>query len=207
MLSINYKGQKRQLTRPLEDATREARNAAGEAVVTTLQNHFLKRNTQPNARNWPKRGFWADVLQAVGSNITDASYAITVASPSFWRRWKGGGPIKPKAAKRLAIPAIAEAYAAGSPGAGRVPVALTIIARKRSGKPSMVALAEYAERPGKNGKTIKVPGRIWYWLVQQANPLPGGDPNAIPPVPELRAIARSTVEAYLATITRRTRTA
>jgi hypothetical protein len=205
MFTVSYKGPRREFSAPLDSASTEARNAAGEAVVTRLQDHFLNRNTKPNARNWPKRGFWADVLKSVGTNISSASYAVTVASPSFWRRWKGGEPIKAKASKRLAIPAIAEAYVAGRPSAGRVPVALTIIFRKRAGKPPAVALAEYTERPDKNDPTrkVKVPGRIWYWLVQQANPIPGGDPDAIPPMKDLRAAAMQAADAYLAAVTQR----
>jgi hypothetical protein len=207
MISVNYIGKKLPLVAPLQAATIEARNAAGEAVVSKLQDHFLTRNTQPNARNWPKRGFWAEIVKSVGANITNASYAVTVASPAFWRRYKGGDPIEAKAAKRLAIPAIAEAYTAGRPSAGRVPVALTTIVRRRIGKPPAVALAEFSERPSKRdpNKTVKVPGRIWYWLVQQANP--GADPAAIPPFSDLRATAIAAADAYLRAITNRIRTA
>ena len=203
MFTVSYKGKRREFSAPLDSASIEARNAAGEAVVSKLQDHFLTRNTQPNARNWPKRGFWADVLKSVGSNISADSYAVTVASPAFWRRYKGGDPIEAKAAKRLAIPAIAEAYVAGRPSAGRVPVALTTIVRRRVGKPPAVALAEYTERPSKRdpNKTVRVPGRIWYWLVQQANP--GRDPNATPPMSELRAAAMQAADAYLAAVARR----
>jgi hypothetical protein len=203
MFTISYIGKRREFSAPLSSAAIEARNAAGEAVLSKLQDHFLTRNTQPNARNWPKRGFWADVLKSVGSNITNASYAVTVASPAFWRRYKGGDPIQPKAAKRLAIPAIAEAYTAGRPSAGRVPVDLTTIFRRRAGKPPVLALAEYTERPSKRdpNKTVRVPGRIWYWLVQQANP--GRDPDAIPTFASLRSTATDAADAYLAAVSRR----
>jgi hypothetical protein len=177
----------------------EARNAAGEAVVSKLQDHFLVKNAQPNAKNWPKRGFWAEVLRSIGSNITATAYEIAVASPAFWRRWKGGPPITHKAAKRLAIPAIADAYAAGRPAAGRIPVDLMVIVRKRQGK-TTVALAEFSTRPNKRdpNRQIRVPGRIWYWLVQQANP--GPDPTAVPPIAELNAAATQTADAYLASL-------
>jgi hypothetical protein len=196
MLTISTTGGNREFAAPLDAASIEARNAAGEAVVGQLQNHFLDRNNAPNARNWPKRGFWADVLKATGSNITSTSYAVTVASAAFWRRWKGGDSITPKAAKRLAIPAIAEAYAAGRPGAGRVPVDLMVIVRKRAGKEPAVALAEFSTQKGKN-----VPGRIWYWLVKSANP--GADPNAIPPPDSLRSTAIAAADSYLSAIARR----
>jgi hypothetical protein len=200
MISINYIGKKVSLVAPLQAATLEARNAAGEAVVGKLQDHFLARNAKPNARNWPKRGFWAEVLKAIGSNITQSAYTVTVASPAFWRRYKGGEPFKAKTSTRLAIPAIAEAYTAGRPSAGRVPVALTTIVRRRIGKPPAVALAEFSERPSKRdpNKTVKVPGRIWYWLVQQANP--GADPAAIPPFSDLRATAIAAADAYLSAV-------
>lgn len=207
MISIEYKGKRRQYAAPLEAASIEARNAAGEAVLGKLQDHFLQLNTKPNARNWPKRGFWADILKTLGSNISQSAYTVTVASPAFWRRYKGGPPIQPKAAKRLAIPAIAQAYAAGRPSAGRVPVALTTIVRRRVGKPPAVALAEYTERPDKRhpDRLVKVPGRIWYWLVQQTNP--AADPEAIPPISQLQSAATDAAAAYLAAIKIRTRTA
>jgi hypothetical protein len=208
MISISHKGKRRALTARLAAASIEARNAAGETVVAKLQDHFLKRNAQPNAKGWPSRGFWADVLKALGTNISDSSYTVTVAFPAFWRRWIGGKPFKAKEKDRLAIPAIAEAYVAGRPGAGRVPVALTTIVRKRTGKPPSVGLAEYTERPGKDdpSRKVKVPGRVWYWLVEQANPLPGGDPDAIPPISELRADATAAADAYLAAIRKRMET-
>ena len=200
MLEIRTTGTNREFTAPLDAASIEASNAAGEAVVGQLQNHFLDRNNAPNAKNWPKRGFWADVLKALGSNISPTSYAVTVASAAFWRRWKGGDPITPKTKKRLAIPAIAEAYTAGRPAAGRVPVDLMVIVRKRSGKEPVVALAEYTVQRGK-----KLPGKIWYWLVKQANP--GADPNAIPPPDSLRSTAIAAADSYLAAIARRRQTA
>lgn len=182
-------------------ALRDARDAAGEAVVTKLQAHWLSLNTQPNKKNWPKRGFWASVVQAVNSQPKQGSYQILMPLAAFWRRYQGGNPIVPKAAKRLAIPAIAEAYAAGRPGAGRVPVDLTVVVRKRSGRDAVVALAEYTERPDKRdpAQRVKVPGRIWYWLVKQANP--AADPNAMPPMGELNATATQMVDRYLAAIT------
>jgi hypothetical protein len=197
MMDIAYVGKPIPLSGPLGEAAVEARNAGGEAVVGRLQDHFLALNAKPNRRNWPKRGFWADVLKAVGSNISQSAYAVTVASPAFWRRWKGGDPITAKAKRRLALPAIAEAYVAGRPAAGRVPVDLTTIVRKRTGKPPTVGLAEYTERPSKRdpNKTVKEPGRVWYWLVQQADP--AADPNAVPPRAELVALAVSTADAYL----------
>jgi hypothetical protein len=175
-----------------------ARDAAGEAVVTQLQDHWIKLNTAPNKRNWPKRGFWASVVQAVNTQPRQGSYQILMPLAAFWRRYQGGDPIVPKAAKRLAIPAIAEAYAAGRPGAGRVPVDLMLIVRKRG---KALGLAEYTERPSKDepGKTVKVPGRVWYWLVKSANP--PADPNAMPPLGILSATATQMVDRYLAAIT------
>lgn len=202
MITIGFKSNLPPMDPAISQAAlRDARDAAGEAVVTKLQGHWLSLNTQPNKKNWTKRGFWASVVQAVNTHPKLGSYEILMPLAAFWRRYQGGGPFGAKKAKRLAIPAIAEAYAAGRPAAGRVPVDLTVVVRKRSGRDAVVALAEYTERPDKRdpAKTVKVPGRIWYWLVKQANP--AADPNAMPPMGELNATASSTVSAYLAAIT------
>jgi hypothetical protein len=78
-----------------------------------------------------------------------------------------------------------------------------VLVRKRSGKEPVVALADFTTRPGKRNpdKPVRVPGRIWYWLVQQANP--AADPDAIPPFDSLRSTAIATADAYLAAISRR----
>ena len=202
MISISLRNQPPPMDPPLREAAlRDARDAAGQAVQTALQDHWLARNAQPNANNWPKRGFWASVVQALGANVTDTSYQITNTLPAFFRRWQGGEPITPKRARRLALPAIAEAYAAGSPSAGRVPVALTTVVRRRAGRIS-VALAEYTERQNKRNpdRSVKVPGRVWYWLVKQANP--AADPNAMPPASQLDQAATAAVDQYLAAILR-----
>lgn len=179
---------------------REARNAAAQTAAGMVNDHFLDLNTRPNKRKWPKRNFWTAVAQTIGTNLSDAAAAtISVASPAFWRRWKGGQPIEPKTRKRLAIPAIAEAYAAGTPGAGRVPVELMVIVRKRG---AVVALAEAIQRPGKRPgtPTVKAPGRVWYWLVKSANP--GPDPLAKPDIAAIdnacQAMAARYVKAILA---------
>jgi hypothetical protein len=227
MISIGFKSTLPPMDPAISQAAlRDARDAAGETVVTKLQDHWLDLNVKPNAKNWPKRGFWASVAQAVNTQPKIGSYQILMPLASFWRRYQGGNPIEPKKAKRLAIPAIAEAYAAGRPGAGRVPVELMTIVRKRGkvggqakstkrrskdepGKavknamPSMdivVGLAEYTERPSKvkPGKTVKVPGRVWYWLVEQSNP--AADPNAMPPLGILNTAATDTVSRYLAAV-------
>ena len=178
-----------------ESALVESRNAAGEEATTKLQDHFADLNQRPNKKGWPKRGFWAEVLKTVGANPTTAAYEISVANPAFWRRWKGGDPIIPKTGpKRLAIPAIAEAYAAGRPAAGRVPVELMLIFRGRG----RLALAEkLAPKPG---STRPQAGRIWYWLVKSANP--GPDPAAAPDIAAIAQSARTTVDSYLSAIAR-----
>jgi hypothetical protein len=199
MISIGFKSTLPPMDPAISQAAlRDARDAAGEAVVTNLQDHWLKLNVRPNAKNWPKRGFWASVAQAVNSQPKLGSYQILMPLASFWRKYQGGNPIVPKKAKRLAIPAIAEAYTAGRPGAGRVPVDLMLIVRKRG---KVLGLAEYTERPSKDepGKTVKVPGRIWYWLVKQSNP--AADPNAMPPMGILNTTATDAVSRYLAAVT------
>ena len=180
------------------DALAEARNAAGEAAATELQDHFAGLNQRPNKRGWPKRGFWADVLKTVNAQALDDEYDIGVASPEFWRRYKGGSAISPKTGPRkLAIPATAAAYAAGRPASGRVPVELMVLVRRKDGKLQGVGLAEFTTRPSKRdpAKTVRVPGTVWYWLVASTNP--PADPNAAPSAQRIQDVAQTTAHAYL----------
>jgi hypothetical protein len=200
MISINITGTE-QLDR-LEEMLRssvllEARNAGGEAAVTALQDHFTERNQAPNKRGWPKRGFWSEILKTVTSQSTDPEFDVLVSSPAFWRKYKGGEPIVPKTgSKKLAIPATAAAYAAGRPAAGRGPE-LMVVVRRRNGKPQGVGLAEFTTRESKTDPTkkVRIPGAIWYWLVDSVNPK--ADPNAVPDIAKVENMAQNTAYSYL----------
>lgn len=174
----------------------EARNAAGEEAATELQDHFMRLDSRPNKRGWPKRNFWAQVMKTVTTQTTDPAYDIIVSAPEFWRRWKGGGPITPKTgARKLAIPATAAAYAAGRPAKGGMD--LMVLVRRKGGKVQGVALAEFTTRQSKRdpSRTVRVPGKIQYWLVASTNP--GADPNAAPDIGTVTLQAQRTAYAYI----------
>jgi hypothetical protein len=85
---------------------------------------------------------------------------------------------------------------AGRPAAGRVPVELAVMVRRRGGKPVGVALAEFILRDSKRtpGKQVKELGTVWYWLVDNTNP--PIDPDALPDVAGLQENARQAVSDY-----------
>lgn len=91
-----------------------------------------------------------------------------------------GGTVYPKAPKKnLAIPASAEAKAAGWPSHGKTPP-LRLGAWGKDGKPHALVEADVVRKV--RGRWIKESPafrRIWYWLVKSATHLP--DPEALPP--------------------------
>lgn len=177
-------------------------DAASEQVVTDVQAHFMQRNSGSKAHpgDWPAKGWWAMLTQLVAAQPADNfSSNVTITSPAFWRRYKGGGPITPKRGTYLALPAMGRAYAAGSPREGATPP-LAPLYMRRDGKASAFALTDDV-RTSKKGKTYGGRnGTIWYWLVKSANP--AADPNAVPSraslVTSASGAARLAVSAMLA---------
>lgn len=84
--------------------------AAGEAVQEELRKHFAKKNRQPNKKKWDKTGFWEDIRTKTAMGPATADNAIvTIANPAINLKVYGG-TVRPKEAKRLAIPLKQEAY-------------------------------------------------------------------------------------------------
>ena len=181
--------------------SREALRAAGAAVQSRLQEHFLQRNSAPNKKNWPKRGIWGQIADAVSANDSAQAYELAIGGEAgivFWRRYQGGAAFRAKTGPRkLAIPARAEAYAAGRPSLNQGLPPLAVMVRRKDGRMQGVALAEYTERPSKRDpdKTVKVLGSVWYWLVESANP--PADPDAMPPTEALQSSATEAAAGYL----------
>jgi hypothetical protein len=178
--------------------------AAANGVKRDFQDHFRLRHGQPNKRGWPKAGLWLQFSRSTAVTKVDNSTAVvTVAHPAIMQRLRGG-TIVPKRGKYLAIPAIAAAYAAGSPREGGAPN--LVVGRfpdperpswgPRLGLAVDRSVFKETGRKRKDGtrKSVLVSERntVWYWLVRKVTQR--GDPKT---VPEAR-ILQATVDRVIA---------
>lgn len=78
--------------------------------------HFLRRNQEGNKYGWPRSNFWVNKVrkQTAITSVTDEEAEITVASPEFVHKIRGG-KVAAKRGRYLAIPLTAAAKKAGSP--------------------------------------------------------------------------------------------
>jgi hypothetical protein len=183
----------------LMDVTR----AAGARVRTGLEAHFLRLGERPNKKNWPHKGFWAEISRAIGSNESGDAYRLTIADRRFWRKLKGGDPITNKdGGKYIALPDNAAAYAAGRPKARNYAVTLAPLYRKIDGVLRAVALATDVRLSKRTGRPYATgAGEIWYWLVTSANP--PAEPEVRPDILALTDQAKGAAIGFLNRLTRR----
>lgn len=70
-----------------------------------LREHFAKRNKEPNKRNWPKTGFWADIAQStVRGEPSGQRIDIIVSDRRYAMQLFGKQKHVPVEAKALTIP-------------------------------------------------------------------------------------------------------
>lgn len=162
---------------------------AGVAAMKTLREHFKSR--PDNAKGWPSQGFWNTIAQATHLGYVDAAGAdIAITHPAIFQKLHGG-TITPKRGKYLAIPAMPEAAAAGSPREGATPELMFYLAPHPAGgdRPALAAFTQGTKqikdrRKGHAGQMRTVPDKkkpvgIWYWLVRSVTQQP--DPDTLPP--------------------------
>lgn len=181
--------------------------ASAAALAIELQHHFMIRDEQtPNQQGWPRSGFWAEFVEATDVAAVSADGAdVAISHPAIMQKLHGG-PITPKPDKKyLALPAMAAAYAAGSPREGATPELMFHLAPHPDGgwRPALVAFEHGTKevkdhRKGREGqyrrvKDIKKPAGVWYWLVRSVTQ--AADPMTLPPSEQL-------VDAVLSAITR-----
>jgi len=152
----------------------------GKRVEIELRRHFLKRNAEPNRKGWPKKGFWGELAQATALERHDDSGAVVrVAHPAARFKLRGG-TITPKAARSLAIPLTADAYAAGRPALG--------------------GIAGLMFRPARRGNLVgflaTAGGEKKYALVRRVTQR--GDPRTLPDEGALSAAIRDEGTRWLA---------
>jgi hypothetical protein len=160
---------------------------AANAVRRQLQDHF--RGRPSNRLGWPSHGLWRSISAATAvADVTPAEAVISVTHPAILAKVNPETVITPKRGRFLAIPAMAAAYAAGSPREGAAPANLAFVySRHPQGgwRPSLAVqttVTKEVGKPRRDGtrrvKTVHQAGQIWYWLVRRA--VVHGDPNALP---------------------------
>jgi hypothetical protein len=170
----------RNIERPRELITKTA-----GAVRQRLRRHFSERQAEGNKRGWPHRYFWRGAKgQSVYekteiTSVSDEGATITIASPEFVHKLKGG-TIKPKRGKFLAIPMNAAAYEAGSPREGGIP---DLFVARRKGS----SFAVLARREG--GKLVG-----YYRLLRSVTQAP--DTRAMPQDGELETAAEKAAAEW-----------
>ena len=199
-----------------------------QGIANELIAHFDQRNTEPNKNNWPKRNFWAgiaDRVVAASKAVTNTSAEVSVASPELAHKITGGR-IEPQRGSALAIPASAEAYAAGSPREGGAPnLEVKLIMTGRGLVPALVAAVDYqrqVQRGRRTGEFVRAKGAkrgvdefgqvfgtkaqkadfgkgsVWYWLEPYVDQ--EADPRAMPSDDALGAAAQSAADDWLDSI-------
>jgi len=182
-----------------------ALKVGAQAAANVLRAHFALRESEPNAQNWPKSHFWSRIRGATAvASVSDTEALVAVSSPAFSHKVTGG-TIVPKRGKYLAIPAMAAAYAAGSPREGAAPENLAFaFSRHPQGgwRPSLVVqenVMKEVGKPRKDGtrrrRLVHQAGAIWYWLIKSATQAP--DPRALPPEPEITDAVIDAMAAVL----------
>jgi hypothetical protein len=178
--------------------------ALGKRAEVELRDHFADRNAEPNKMGWPSQNFWDRIRKATALlTWDDVSASIAIGDPAINQKVYGG-TITAKRCASLAIPASAEAYAAGSPREGATPAlrfAFAYDSQRSCWRPALVAAEDYQRqiRSGKRkGEVVRTknvrqadqvaatgPGRattgagtVWYWLCKSVTQAP--DPRALP---------------------------
>lgn len=180
--------------------------AAADALALELQHHFMIRDEQtPNQEGWPRSGFWGQFVEATDVASVSSDGADVAISHSAILQKLYGGTIEPKRGQYLALPAMAAAYAAGSPREGATPDLMYHLAPHPDGgwRPALVAFTAGTKmvkdpRKGHKGeyrevRDVKKPAGVWYWLVRSVTQ--AADPLTIPPSEQL-------TDAVLTAITR-----
>lgn len=179
------------------------------AARRKLQDYFRAR--PGNVQGWPSQGFWA--AQARGTAVADVSDSFATiavgdpAHPGALAHKITGGPITPKRGRFLAIPAMAAAYAAGSPREGGGPGNLAFVYAmhpKGGWRPALAVREDVFKevgKPRKDGtrrrKLVHQVGTVWYWLVRKV--VQAADQEALPPEGYLVESAQRAMLAFLGT--------
>jgi hypothetical protein len=166
----------------------------GKAVEVRLREHFAARNTEGNAKGWPKRNFWNRVVRKATAfeSATEEEASVAIASREFAQKLYGG-TIRAQRGKYLAIPLTARAYRTGRPGLWSG-AGLSLV---KTPKAALLVENLHSSLGRKGGGGRIRGGEAQYLLVKSVTQAP--DPRALPSSTKLTnaalMVARTYVEA------------
>lgn len=161
---------------------------AGKRLEVELRRHFRTLDGRGNKRGWPSRHTWQRIGRATAlESVSQAHATVAIADPAYNMKVYGG-EVTPKRAKRLAMPATAAAYAAGSPREGAAPeLDISFEKNPETGKMQMALVVKSTDKTQ--------PNTVWYWLIRKAT-IPA-EADALPPKSELESAISESVESFV----------
>ena len=181
-----------------------------DRLADFLQEHFRKRNAEPNKRGWTKTNFWAQLGRATNVGKVTEDGATVVVADARYRIHLFGGTIKPTGGRKfLTIPLVPEARGLNPSSyeqkTGRELFRLghaRLLFEKRSRGGSSSLLGAETGRRFRNGTASEVPLkarqqlRPVYALARQATIKE--DPKALPPMADIIAALVEESSDFLA---------
>ena len=79
-------------------------DAGVRALTNAIVRNFRRRNSQGNAKGFPRSNFWQDAAESVTSAVEGAAMSATISKQGVRLRWKGGEVRPREGRKALAIP-------------------------------------------------------------------------------------------------------
>ncbi len=171
----------------------------GRAVVRLVQEHFLRLNrSRPNQLGGPRTNFYAQAARNTRFQVTARGVKLSVDQVGIRQRLQGG-PILPRHAAHLTLPAIAQAYGRRA-GDFRQ---LELLWRRIGGQTRAVALVEAAAKsPRVRGPaTASAGGKVLFWLVRSVTQKP--DPSVLPTDQEMIDVASAGANEYFRALLQR----
>lgn len=153
----------------------------GNAISNAIKKHFRERNQEPNKEGWIKSGFWAQIRDSV-QLIDGAEVIVQINDPRFNLKYYGG-TVTAKRGRALAIP-LHEEF--------------------KGVLPSTFPRDKFFFLPDKDGNNVGILAealgdhtiRAAYLLRRSTQHEP--DPDALPPLDDLRKEALDAMERYIA---------
>lgn len=191
-ITDNARPAMKQLTAGLSSP--EFRGDIGRSVADCVRSHLA--GLPPNKYGYPTTGFWQRAALATKSEVLPDGVSVSIDQVGVRQRYLGG-PINPVRARRLTIPAKAEAY-------GHAATEFWNLKIVRAASPltqhPALALAPRDTKPGPGGFVDA--DSVYYWLVGGVWQQP--DPGVLPDDSELHAAALNGALNYLSRLTQGT---
>src|SRR5574341_195301 len=164
----------------------KVRPLIGRAVTNRVQSHFYSLNSaRANKLGGKRTNFYSSAAKSTQFQTTSDGVTVSINKQGIRQRLQGG-VIRPKNAKYLTIPAIAEAYGRRAREFSNLEFGF---AKDESGdlRPALVeaqATLLKRNRKGRLKSGGEVGGKAFYWLGRSADKDP--DPSVLPTKEELQ---------------------